>query len=78
MVGVRNLFNFRWRHNCIIPIGIFFNLGVCWLESLGNSFIFVIYDFLDLIELKSKQLIDIMPLMVSNKTKEVLLSVYNW
>ena len=57
---------------------MFLNLGVSWLESLGNSFIFVIYNFLDSFELKVNLLIAIMSLIVSDETKEVLSFICNW
>ena len=60
------------------PNKMFLNLGVSWLESFGNSSIFVIYNFLDLSELKIKLLIVIMLLMMSDETKKVLLFIYNW
>ena len=76
--GVTKLLIFCGRHNCMIPNGMFLNLGVSWLESLGSSLIFVIYNFLDSFELKIKLLIAFMSLMVSDETKKVFLFVYNW
>ena len=51
---------------------MFLNLGVSRLEFLGNSSIFVIYNFLDLFELKMKLSIVIMLLSVSDETMKLL------
>ena len=100
--------------------GMFLNLGISWLESLGNSSIFVIYNFdgvvleiyldhkfqwpqeglnyeclayevvnplshkylniykfLDSFEMNIKLSIVIMPLMISDESREILLFIYN-
>ena len=75
-VGGPKLFIFCGRHKCMTPNGMFLNLGVSCLESLGGSSIFLIYNFLDLFELKIKLSIVIMSFMVSDETMEVLF-IYN-
>ena len=70
----RNIYSSFFSSN-----GIFFNLVFSWSETLGNSSIFVIYNFLDLFEMKIKLLIVvIMSLMLFDKRREVLLFIYNW
>ena len=70
----RNIYSSFFSSN-----GIFFNLVISWSETLGNSSIFVIYNFFDLFEMKIKLLIVvIMSLMLFDKRREVLLFIYNW